>query len=87
MISLSKDAKIYVAGHLGMVGAALVRNLQSKGYTNIITRTRSELDLLEQQAVLAFLKREQPAYIFMAAAKVGGIHATILIEPTSFMKI
>jgi GDP-L-fucose synthase len=75
MISLSKDAKIYVAGHLGMVGAALVRNLQSKGYTNIITRTRSELDLLEQQAVLAFLKREQPAYIFMAAAKVGGIHA------------
>jgi GDP-L-fucose synthase len=75
MVSISKDAKIYVAGHRGMVGSALVRNLQLKGYTNIITRTRSELDLLDQQAVHAFLKREQPAYIFIAAAKVGGIYA------------
>jgi len=75
MITLPKDAKIYVAGHRGMVGSALVRNLLSKGYTNIITRTRSELDLLEQQAVHAFLKLEQPAYVFIAAAKVGGIYA------------
>lgn len=75
MISITKNAKIYVAGHRGMVGSALVRNLQSKGYTNIITRTRSELDLLEQQAVHNFLKAEQPDYIFLAAAKVGGIHA------------
>lgn len=72
---LSKDAKIYVAGHRGMVGSALVRNLQSKGYTNIVTRTRSELDLLDQKAVHAFLKKEQPAYVFLAAAKVGGIYA------------
>lgn len=72
---LAKDAKIYVAGHRGMVGSALLRNLQSKGYTNIITRTRSELNLLEQKAVHTFLKQEQPAYIFLAAAKVGGIYA------------
>jgi len=75
IMSLSKDAKIYVAGHRGMVGSALVRNLQSKGYTNIVTRTRSELDLLDQKAVHAFLKKEQPAYVFLAAAKVGGIYA------------
>lgn len=75
IMSLSKDAKIYVAGHRGMVGSALVRNLQSKGYTNIVTRTRSELDLLDQKAVHTFLKKEQPAYVFLAAAKVGGIYA------------
>jgi len=75
MGALAKDAKIYVAGHRGMVGSALLRNLQSKGYTNIITRTRSELNLLEQQAVHSFLKQEKPAYIFLAAARVGGIHA------------
>ncbi len=75
MISLAKDAKIFVAGHRGMVGSALVRNLLSKGYTNIITRSRSELDLLDQQAVHDFLKLEQPAYVFIAAAKVGGIYA------------
>ncbi len=75
MLGMVKDAKIYVAGHLGLVGSALVRNLQAKGYTNIIRRTRSELDLLDQQAVHAFLKFEKPAYIFMAAAKVGGIYA------------
>lgn len=72
---VAKDAKIYVAGHSGMVGSALVRNLQSKGYTNVISRTRSELDLLDQQAVRDFLKLEQPTYIFLAAAKVGGIYA------------
>src|SRR5450759_2955354 len=75
MLSIAKDEKICVAGHRGMVGSALVRNLQAKGYTNIIGRTRSELDLLDQQAVHAFLNYEKPAYIFMAAAKVGGIYA------------
>ena len=72
---LSKETKIYVAGHNGMVGSALVRHLQSKGYQNIITRTRSELDLLNQKSVHDFLKVEQPEYIFLAAAKVGGIQA------------
>jgi GDP-L-fucose synthase len=75
MLGLSKEAKIYVAGHNGMVGSALVRNLEAKGYSRIITRSRAELDLLDQKAVHDFLKSEQPAYIFMAAAKVGGIHA------------
>jgi len=75
MSGFAKGTKIYVAGHRGMVGSALVRNLQSKGYTNIIYRTRSELDLLDQKAVRDFLKSEQPAYIFIAAAKVGGIFA------------
>lgn len=75
MESLAKDAKIYVAGHRGMVGSALVRNLQSKGYTNILTRTRAELDLLDQATVRDFLEQERPEYIFVAAAKVGGIYA------------
>lgn len=75
MFTIAKDAKIYVAGHRGMVGSALVRNLQSKGYSNIVTRTRAELDLLDQQAVNHFLKLEKPAYIFLAAARVGGIQA------------
>ena len=75
MLGDAKNAKIYVAGHRGMVGSALVRNLQHKGYNNIVTRTRAELDLLDQQAVRTFLKFEQPAYIFIAAAKVGGIYA------------
>lgn len=75
MPKLSKEAKIYVAGHNGMVGSALVRNLQLKGYTSIITRSRAELDLIDAKAVQAYLKAEQPSYIFMAAAKVGGIHA------------
>ena len=71
----SKEAKIYVAGHNGMVGSAIVRLLQSKGYSNIVTRSRNELNLLDQKAVQEFLKTEQPEYIFMAAAKVGGIQA------------
>lgn len=73
--SIAKDAKIFVAGHKGMVGSAIVRNLQAKGYTNILTQTRQELDLLDQKAVLNYLKAEQPEYIFIAAAKVGGIQA------------
>lgn len=72
---VKKDAKIFVAGHKGMVGSAIVRNLQSKGYARILTKARQELDLLDQQAVLAYLKVEQPEYIFIAAAKVGGILA------------
>lgn len=67
--------KIYVAGHRGMVGSAIVRRLQAGGYENIITRSRQELDLLDQRAVSDFLRSEKPDYIFLAAAKVGGIHA------------
>lgn len=72
---MEKNARIYVAGHRGMVGSALVRRLQQAGYGNIVVRTRAELDLLNQSATAAFLQREKPDFIFMAAAKVGGIHA------------
>ncbi len=74
-MTINKNAKIYVAGHRGMVGSAIVRRLQQGGYTRLITRTRQELDLLEQRAVFDFLDAEKPEYIFMAAARVGGIHA------------
>ena len=67
--------KIYVAGHRGMVGSDIVRNLQAKGYTNIVTRTHAELDLTNQAAVQAFFKEEKPDQVYLAAAKVGGIHA------------
>lgn len=69
------NSKIYVAGHRGLVGSAIVRNLQAKGYTNIITRTHAELDLINQQATADFFAQERPDYVFLAAAKVGGIHA------------
>jgi GDP-L-fucose synthase len=72
---MDKHSKIFVAGHRGMVGSAIVRRLQSAGYTQVITRTRSELDLLNQQAVHDFLQTEKPDYIYIAAAKVGGIQA------------
>ena len=72
---MQKDAKIYVAGHRGMVGSAIVRELQSQGYTNIITRTHQELDLTRQAEVEAFFAQEKPEYVFLAAAKVGGIIA------------
>jgi len=72
---MEQHQKIYVAGHKGMVGSALVRKLQALGYTNIVTRSSAELDLRNQAAVQAFFKEEQPAFVFMAAAKVGGIHA------------
>jgi GDP-L-fucose synthase len=69
------NSKIYVAGHRGMVGSAIVRELQRQGYTNIITRTHKELDLCRQDAVEAFFETEKPEYVFLAAAKVGGIIA------------
>ena len=72
---MNKHAKIYVAGHRGMVGSAIVRCLQSSGYTNLLTRTHAELDLTRQLSVEQFLQLEQPDYIFLAAAKVGGIHS------------
>jgi len=72
---MEKDAKIYVAGHRGMVGSAIVRELQRQGYTNIITRTHAELDLCRQEQVEAFFAAEKPEYVFLAAAKVGGIVA------------
>jgi len=67
--------KIYIAGHRGMVGSAIVRRLRAMGYDNFVTRSRQELDLLDQRAVQDFLRQEKPDYIFLAAAKVGGIHA------------
>lgn len=70
-----KTAKIFVAGSRGMVGSAIVRNLEQNGFTNIITKSSKELDLRNQQAVFEFFETEKPEYIFLAAAKVGGIHA------------
>lgn len=72
---MNRDAKIYVAGHRGLVGSALLRNLRQKGYTNLITRTHAELDLTEQAAVDRFFSEMRPDYVFLAAAKVGGIIA------------
>lgn len=72
---MNKDSKIYVAGHRGMVGSAIVRNLEAKGYTNIIGRTSKELNLMRQDEVERFFEVEKPDYVFLAAAKVGGIHA------------
>ena len=72
---MEKDAKIYVSGHRGLVGSAIVRKLKEKGYANIITRSSKELDLTNQADTLAFFKAEKPDYVFLAAAKVGGIMA------------
>ena len=72
---MEKNAKIYVAGHRGMVGSAIVRELNHQGYTNIITRTHQELDLTRQADVEEFFAAEKPEYVFLAAAKVGGIIA------------
>jgi len=74
-MTMDKTAKIYVAGHRGLVGSAIMRNLQAQGYTNLLTRTHAELDLTKQQATEAFFAQEKPEYVFLAAAKVGGIHA------------
>ncbi|HZK54100.1 MAG TPA: GDP-L-fucose synthase [Desulfosporosinus sp.] len=72
---MEKNSKVYVAGHRGLVGSAIVRNLEGKGYTDIIGRTHKELDLTDQQAVRSFFEEEQPEYVILAAAKVGGIYA------------
>lgn len=72
---MDKNSKIYVAGHRGMVGSAIVRNLKEKGYENILVKTSKELDLKNQLDVNSFFENEKPEYVFLAAAKVGGIHA------------
>lgn len=72
---MQKDSKIYVAGHTGLVGSAIVRQLQSKGYQNLVLRTHDELDLVDQKAVEDFFAKEKPEYVFLAAARVGGIQA------------
>lgn len=72
---MKKNSKIYIAGHRGLVGSAIMRNLQAKGYTNIITRTHAQLDLMNQQAVIDFYAQQKPEYVILAAAKVGGIIA------------
>jgi len=72
---MNKDSKIYIAGHRGMVGSAIHRKLEKEGFTNIVTRTSKELDLRNQQAVADFFANEKPEYVFLAAAKVGGIIA------------
>ncbi len=81
---MEKNAKIYVAGHRGMVGSAIMRALCKQGYENIITRTHAELDLTRQEAVEAFFEAERPEYVFLAAAKVGGIAANAA-SPADFM--
>ena len=72
---MNKTSRIYIAGHRGLVGSSLMRRLQADGYSNLITRTHAELDLTNQSAVEGFFQAEKPDYVFLAAAKVGGIHA------------
>ena len=83
---MQTSSRIYIAGHRGLVGSALMRSLASKGYNNIITRTHAELDLTDQQAVKTFFEQEKPEYVFLAAAKVGGIHANNTY-PADFIRI
>lgn len=82
---MEKNAKVFVAGHRGLVGTALVRQLASNGYQNVVVRTRQELDLADQQAVERFFQQEQPDYVFLAAARVGGINANAR-EPADFIR-
>ena len=72
---MNKNAKIYIAGHRGLVGSAILENLKSRGYVNLVTKTHSELDLTNQLEVEKFFKSEQPEFVILAAAKVGGIVA------------
>ena len=81
---MKKDSKIYIAGHKGLVGSAILRNLQKEGFCNFILRTHEELDLLDSKAVSIFFAREKPEYVFLAAAKVGGIYANS-IYPADFI--
>ena len=83
---MEKNAKIYVAGHHGLVGSAIWKNLQNKGYTNLVGRTHKELDLLDSVSVRQFFDEEQPEYVFLAAAFVGGIMA-VSTAPTLSTKI
>ena len=80
---MEKSDKIYVAGHRGLVGSAIVRNLKAKGYDNVIGRTHKELDLTDQAMVRAFFEEERPDVVVLAAAKVGGINA-INTSPADF---
>jgi GDP-L-fucose synthase len=84
-MSISKDARVYVAGHRGLVGSSIWRELEHQGYSHLIGRTQSELDLLDANAVMAFYAREKPEYVFVAAAKVGGILANDT-EPAGFLR-
>ncbi len=70
---MNKDSKIFVAGHRGMVGSAILRKLKNHGFTNFILKDRTSLDLRNQESVLKFFKEEKPEYVFLSAAKVGGI--------------
>jgi len=74
-ITMNKDARIYIAGHRGMVGSAICRLLKAEGYNNLLLKTSKELDLTQQNNVLQFFEEAQPEYVVLAAAKVGGIHA------------
>ena len=74
-MALDRKAPVFVAGHRGMVGSAIMRKLEAEGFSNLITRTRAELDLTDQAAVRSFFDDLRPTYVFLAAAKVGGIHA------------
>lgn len=84
MPALRKDAKVFVAGHRGLVGSAIVRKLREKGYSQVVTRTRQELDLQDQAATYGFLQQEKPDCVVVAAAKVGGIHAN-MTYPADFI--
>lgn len=81
---MEKNAKIYVAGHRGLVGSAIVRHLQDAGYQNLVLRTHTELDLISQESVRTFFETEKPEYVFLAAAKVGGIRAN-MESPAQFL--
>jgi GDP-L-fucose synthase len=82
---VERDARIFVAGHRGLVGSGIVRALKAQGFSSVLTRTRSELDLCDARATLAFFEAERPAYVFLAAAKVGGIHANATY-PADFIR-
>ncbi len=84
---MEKNSKIFVAGHNGLVGSAIVRKLKEEGYTNLILRSKNELDLRDQRAVKNFFSIEMPEYVFLAAAKVGGINWTGQILVNLFMII
>lgn len=81
---MDQDAKIYVAGHRGLVGSAIVRNLEKRGYGNVVGRFHAELDLTDQAQVRAFFEEERPEYVFLCAARVGGIHINS-VAPAEFI--